>query len=282
MKIGADPDLLLFLDDVIGQIDPKLWPQPLRILGNGSNVLIDDVALRGTVLVTRQKKSIEPEIIEVSDKCSRIRCSAGMYLPTLAAWALKNSLSGCEYMVGVPGTVGGAVVQNAGANQQEMKFILHSVDTLNLKTLERKTFTSSECSLVYRSSLFKNLSDQLIVSADLILNSEDPVKIREKMDLNLSYRKASTPYFKASLGSIYTRIPVGDSWLFPGKLIEEAGLKGESVGGASVSEVHANYIVNNGNATFADVLSLMKKIEQRVYEHSGTHLHREIVVWSDR
>lgn len=280
IKIGGSPELLLGLSD-LGKLSRGV-PEPIRILGNGSNILIDDHGLKGTVIVTRDFSDTDPEILSEDAESVRIHISAGFYLPRLASWALKRGLSGCEYFVGIPGTVGGAIVQNAGANEQEMSMILESAVAFDLISFEDRDFTASDCRLLYRSSRFKAETSLLLTSAVLRLEKKDPQEVQNRMNLNLAYRKQKTPYSKPSLGSIFTRLRSGETWLYPGKLIEDAGLKGERIGGAAVSSVHANYIVNEGGATFEDALRLMEKIESKVFENSGVTLHREILIWSDR
>lgn len=281
MKIGGQAECLLQLKD-LESVREDL-PQPLRILGNGSNVLIDDRGLKGTVIVMRDFPPPEPEILEETADRVLVRASAGLFLPSLCRWAEKKSLSGCEYMIGVPGTVGGAVVQNAGANQQELKDILKSVQVFNLESRKVQELSAENCRLNYRTSRFKGQKDVIVVSADLWLKRSEGSTIEKQIQTNLDYRKQKTPYSKPSLGSIYTRIPLSTTeWLFPGKLIEDAGLKGTQIGGAQISPVHANYIVNEKNASFDDVLSLMEKIETSVQSKFNVQLHREIEVWTDR
>ncbi len=282
MKIGGEVEQLHFLEEVSSLVW-DLLPGPIRVLGNGSNVLIDDQPLKGTVIVTRAVAAEEPKIISENIHELVIQVSAGMYLPTLSAWTSRRGWSGCEYMVGVPGTVGGAIVQNAGANDQDISMILESVETVDLQSREKSIVAGSACELAYRSSRFKRDDHKLLTRARLKLIKGDADSIAERVKKNLEYRKTSTPYTKASLGSVYTRIPDGSGgWIYPGKLIQDAGLKELRIGGAMVSAVHANYIVNEGNATYDDVISLMLDIEKRVLDHSGHRLHREILTWSDR
>lgn len=280
MKIGGEVERLLFLrdlEDLKGDL-----PSPLRILGNGSNVLIDDQGLRGSVIVVRDFPPKEPEILSQSETQMRIQVSAGVFLPALSRWTAKQGFSGCEYMIGVPGTLGGAIVQNAGANDQEMKGVLESLRYFDIGARKLHEISANECGLDYRDSAFKHWPHRLIVSAILKLTRGSAEAIEAQTELNLKYRKEKTPYTKASLGSIYTRIRQGDQWIFPGKLIEDAGLKGHRIGGASVSVQHANYIVNEGSASFDDVIELMRFIEARVFENAGIRLQREILIWSDR
>ncbi|MBN8555763.1 MAG: UDP-N-acetylmuramate dehydrogenase [Deltaproteobacteria bacterium] len=282
IKIGGSAERILKLKDLHELQEPL--PQPIRVLGNGSNILIDDEGLKGTVIVVRDFPPSEPEILEDTKEAVTLKVSGGNYLPTLCRWASRHGLSGCEYMVGVPGTVGGAIVQNAGANEQEMSQILISADVLDLKTQKLKTYSAAEAKLTYRHSSFKEKEDQLIVSAKIRLQKKPTPQIEAQISKNLAYRKEKTPYAMPSLGSIFTRLPGAnkDEWIYPGKLIEDAGLKDFQIGGAQVSKIHANYIVNTGDATFDDVLALIEEVEKIVFESSGVKLQREILIWSDR
>jgi UDP-N-acetylmuramate dehydrogenase len=280
IKIGGSAEKILELKDL--STLPLDLPLPIRVLGNGSNILIDDRGLKGTVVITRDFSNSEPVLLQETESEVLVSVTAGIYLPFLSAWSAKRGLSGCEYMVGIPGTFGGAIAQNAGANEQEIKDILVSAKLFDLKTRQSRDLKAEELHLTYRHSILKDLSNYFVCSAELRLRKKDPAEIQKRMDLNLAYRKQKTPYSKPSLGSIFTRLKEGETWLYPGKLIEDAGLKGERVGGARVSHIHANYIVNEGDATFDDVLQLIEKIEARVFEHSGKRLQREILVWSDR
>ncbi len=278
IKIGGSAEKIIFLKDLT---DTILLPKPIRILGNGSNILIDDRGLKGTVIICRDFSPTEPVILTDHLSETIVSASSGTYLPTLAAWAAKNGLSGCEYMVGVPGTLGGAVLQNAGANEQEISHILVSVKALNIATGTFEVFSAEECGLTYRHSALKNRPELLVKEVTLKLKKADSAAIQNQTNLNLQYRKSKTPYSKPSLGSVFTRLKENDTWIYPGKLIEDSGLKGVSSGAAMVSPVHANYIVNEGGASFLDVLQLIKKVETTVLEKTGKKLEREILIWTD-
>lgn len=282
MKIGGEPKVFLRLQD-LKDLRASL-PAPVRILGNGSNVLIDDQPLKGTVICVRDFPPSEPSILSEDAKSCVIQVSAGMFLPSFCRWAEKRGLSGVEYMIGVPGTLGGAVVQNAGANEQEISFVLRSAILFDLKSQKTLEVSKQDLQFSYRHSFLKDRDDLLVVSAKLELSKERTLaQIQERIALNQSYRREKTPYSKPSLGSVFTRLPDGKGgWLYPGKLIEDAGLKGLQVGGARVSDVHANYIVNEGNATFDDVMSLIATIEKIIFEKFGVRMNREILIWSDR
>jgi UDP-N-acetylmuramate dehydrogenase len=286
MKIGGSAEKILKLRD-LSELKDSL-PLPVRLLGNGSNILIDDRGLKGTVILVRDFPPSEPAVLEEDEQSVTLKVSAGVFLPSLSRWCSKRGLSGCEYMVGVPGTLGGAIVQNAGANDQDISQILISVEFFDIEKQKHHLWSHDKCELSYRHSKFKELTEKkemlpLVVSADLKLLKKPTEEIESQIEKNLNYRKEKTPYSKPSLGSVFTRLPgsATGEWIYPGKLIEDAGLKGFQIGGAQVSSVHANYIVNTGNATFKDVISVIEHIEEKVLEHSGHQLKREILVWSD-
>lgn len=280
IKIAGDAERIVFLSDFLARIE-EAWPKPIRILGNGSNVLMDDRGLKGTVILTREDKLPEPKILKKTSDFTEVEISAGMFLPAICRWSQKESLTGCEYMIGVPGTLGGAVVQNAGANEQEIKDILVSVSVLNLQTKKKSTLLASECELDYRWSRFQKETGWIVLSAVLRLRPGETSLIEAQVQKNLDYRKQKTPWTRPTLGSTFTRIPQGDGWIFPGKLIEDSGLKGFKQGKMSVSDIHANYIINDGDASFEDAMKLIEEIESRVGSKTGVKLHREIQIWRD-
>jgi UDP-N-acetylmuramate dehydrogenase len=185
-------------------------------------------------------------------------------------------------MVGVPGTVGGALWQNAEANQQEFKSIVLDADLYHLEHRRIEKWSKEKCDLSYRDSGLKNHPYMIATSVRLKLKRDEPSAIEARLEKNLAYRKEKTPFSKPSLGSIFTRLKKGDDWLYPGQLIEASGLKGFRIGGAQVSPVHANYIVNEEEASFDDVMSVIETVERTVLEKQGVQLKREILIWSDR
>jgi len=262
--------------------EPKMsLPEPIRILGFASNILIDDRGLRGTVLITRDDELPEPQILREDDRKLTIKVGSGFSMQRLARWSSKRGLSGCEYMIGIPGSLGGALLQNAGANEQDLSMILESAEVFDLSTRERRTLRCSDCSLSYRSSNLKQHPEILVLELELELKKASVDECESRLHLNLDYRKQKTPYQKPSLGSTWTRLKHGEDWLYPGQLIENAGLKGLKLGSIKISEVHANYLINEGDATFVDALALIKTVEQKVFEQSGVKLQREILIWSD-
>lgn len=283
IKIGGRAKNFLRLEELLREPERlQGLPHPFRFLGNGSNTLIDDQDLSGSVILCREERA-EPQILESSSDSILLEFSAGTYLPSLAKSMAREGWTGTEYLVGVPGTLGGAVVQNAGANDQEVSDILVAVEVLNLNTLEKFYLSKEECGLSYRHSSFKQKPELLISKVQIRLRRDDIGVCESRLQRNLEYRKSKTPYTKASLGSMYTRLasPEG-GWIYPGQLIESSGLKGYRIGGAQISELHANYFLNLQDASFEDVYRLMLHTEKVVFEKTGHRLQREIEVWSDR
>ena len=238
---------------------------PITFFGGGSNVLVSDFGIKGVVLHTGGMNDM------TVDGCE-IYCSAGVKLSKMCAFALENSLSGLEFGWGIPGTVGGAVFMNAGAYGGEIKDVLVSVDYINSDG-EFCTAEASELKLGYRTSIFQK-NNALIVGAKVRLAPKEPEAIRSVMNELLERRKSKQPVDMPCAGSVFKR-PEGH---FAGTLIEQEGLKGERIGGAVVSEKHAGFIVNDGDATCSDVLRLVELIKERVFSSTGVQLECEIKV----
>lgn len=240
------------------------YEMPCCILGNGSNLLVGDRGFRG-VMVTlgREWSRVEPE------GC-RIRAGAGALLTAVARCALRESLTGLEFASGIPGTVGGAVVMNAGAYGSEMVDVLSSVTVL-MPSGQVKKLRTEELELGYRTSCIARL-ELVVLEAEFYLKPGEREKIQEKMDELAARRREKQPLEYPSAGSTFKR-PPGN---FAGKLIEEAGLRGFFVGGAQVSEKHCGFVINRGEATASDILQLCRKVQERVREHSGVMLELEV------
>ena len=246
---------------------------PYMILGNGTNVIVRDKGYPGAVLSTLDAlKGIEL-INNSSNSSILIKCGAGESLSRICRFAAEHGLSGLEELSGIPGTVGGAVYMNAGAYEREISDVLATVrafDTLNKKHI---MLSNEECDFSYRTSIFR--SKQLIVlSAVFLLN----IGIREDIETKMSHfkkiRNAKQPVDLPSSGSFFKR-PEG---MYAAKMIEEAGMKGVSVGGAMVSDKHAGFIVNTGNASADDVLSLSEKVKTKVFEMYHVMLEEEPII----
>ncbi len=241
------------------------------VLGNGSNVLVSDKGIRGVVVATSGCLND----IEMKNALE-IKCGAGVRLSRLSDFAYENSLSGAEFAWGIPGTVGGAVYMNAGAYGGEMKDILTECECLTPQG-EIRTVSAADCDLSYRHSAF-NSNGCTVISATVRLNPGDKGQIREQMDDFMSRRKNKQPLEYPSAGSTFKR-PQGG---FAAALIDECGLKGYSVGGAQVSEKHAGFIINKGNATCFDVMRLVEHIQKEVFLAKSIKLECEIKVIGER
>ena len=238
---------------------------PLHFLGGGSNLLVSDFGIRGVVLHTGGLSDI------CLDGCD-IVCSAGVKLSRLCAFALENSLSGLEFAWGIPGTLGGAVFMNAGAYGGEMKDVLVSSTHITPQG-EIEFIDAADMKLGYRTSVYHK-NNCLVTEARMRLTMKNPDEIRSVMDDLIQRRKSKQPIEFPSAGSTFKR-PEGN---FAGTLIEQEGLKGERVGGAVVSEKHAGFIINDGDATCSDVLRLIEKVQERVFNNTGIQLECEVKV----
>ncbi len=234
------------------------------VLGNGSNLLVSDKGYRGAVIQLWKNFS------DIMVKGTDITVRAGALLSKVAAEALEAGLTGMEFASGIPGTMGGAVMMNAGAYGGEMKDIIKEV-TILTKEGEIQTFSKEEMEFGYRTSIVKE-KGYVVISVVLQLKKGDRTEIRKVMDDLKERRVTKQPLDMPSAGSTFKR-PEG---YFAGKLIMDAGLRGFSVGDAQISEKHCGFIVNKGNATAADVLGLIGEVQKRVQEQFGVTLHPEV------
>ena len=240
---------------------------PYCILGNGTNVLAPDAGYPG-VIIRIDTPLTTPLFVDTT-----VTCPAGTALTVLARESVNMHLMGLESLSGIPGTVGGAVAMNAGAYGAEIRHIIKSVRILkNGRVLDVET---KKADFGNRTSKYA-APDVVVLSATFQLEHDDG-GAKERMMETTRQRKEKQPLSLPSAGSVFKR-PNGR---FAGALIESAGLKGYSVGGAQVSPMHAGFIVNNGNATERDVLELISIIQQRVYEDSGVQLEREVKLLSE-
>ena len=237
---------------------------PYYIIGNGSNLLVSDAGYRGVIV------QIYKEMNEVKVEGDLVKAQAGALLSGIAAKALGAELSGFEFASGIPGTIGGACVMNAGAYGGEMKDVLESVTVL---TGEGKIIElgRNELELGYRTSVIAK-KGYIVLGAALKLERGDGEKIKTYMDELKEKRVTKQPLEYPSAGSTFKR-PEG---YFAGKLIEDAGLRGFQVGGAQVSEKHCGFVINRDHATAADIMELMRQVQIRVKENSGVDLEPEV------
>ena len=242
---------------------------PWFILGRGSNLLVSDSGYRGCAV------SLKKHMNRIRVSGNGITAEAGAMLSETAREALLNSLSGLEFASGIPGTVGGGVFMNAGAYGGELKDVVTSVRML-LPDGQIRDFSNAEMDFSYRHSAAEALGGT-IISARMELSPGDPGEIRALMDDLNRRRKEKQPLEFGSAGSTFKR-PAG---YYAGALIEGAGLKGYRVGGACVSEKHAGFVINLGNALAQDVFRVIRHTEEEVLKKSGVQLEREVRLLGD-
>ncbi|HIR92436.1 MAG TPA: UDP-N-acetylmuramate dehydrogenase [Candidatus Egerieimonas intestinavium] len=242
---------------------------PWFILGNGSNLLVSDSGYRGVII------QIYKNMCNCTVEGSRIRVQAGALLSKVSAEALKHGLTGMEFASGIPGTVGGAVMMNAGAYGGEMKQVLRQAVVLTPEG-EELTLSVAELELDYRTSIIKE-KGYVVLEAELELAAGDPEAIRGCMEELKDRRVAKQPLEYPSAGSTFKR-PQGH---FAGKLIMDAGLRGYQVGGAQISTKHCGFVINVGDATAADVQRLIQDVQAKVKERFGVELEPEVQFLGD-
>lgn len=236
------------------------------VMGAGSNMLAPDEGL-DTVMIETRTNMTKMELLEGG----RIKAQCGVTLARLATFAMENGLTGLEFAHGIPGTLGGGIYMNAGAYGGEMKDVLESVTILERNGTVHEDIPLSQLQLSYRHSRFME-EDSIILYAILKLEPGVKEEIREKMTELMGRRRTSQPLEYPSAGSTFKRPATG----YAAALIDEAGLKGLTVGGAQVSEKHAGFVINRGRATCKDVLELMDQIQTRVKDASGVTLEPEV------
>ncbi len=237
---------------------------PYSIVGNGSNLLVSDGGYRGVVI------QLYKEMSRVQAEGTHIYAQAGASLAKVAAAAMEAGLAGFEFAAGIPGTLGGACVMNAGAYGGEMKDVLANVTVLDESGRIRK-LAGSELELGYRTSIIAK-KGYIVLDAEIELKRGNPDEIRGLMNELRDKRVSKQPLEYPSAGSTFKR-PEG---YFAGKLIQDAGLRGFRVGGAMVSEKHCGFVINVGEATAAEVDSLMKQVAERVQAQFGVALEPEV------
>lgn len=237
---------------------------PFYIVGNGSNLLVSDDGYRGVIV------QIYKNLSAIQTDGETITAEAGAMLSVIAKRAQAVSLTGFEFASGIPGTIGGAVVMNAGAYGGELRDVLQEATVLT-KEGEIRTVSAEELKLGYRYSVIPE-REWIVLAAKLRLKSGDPEMIRKRMEELKVQRVTKQPLDLPSAGSTFKR-PEG---YFAGKLIMDAGLRGFCVGGAQISQKHCGFVVNTGNATAKDVQNLIREVQTRVKEQFGVQLEPEV------
>ena len=266
-KVGGPADILLIpnsKEQVIKSI--KICKEnniPFYLIGNGSNILVRDGGFRGVVLSLKNVKNIYVDGEKIEAEC-------GVMLKEVSDKAIENSLTGFEFACGIPGTIGGAVFMNAGAYDGEISKVIESAEVIdencNIIRLSRE-----ELDFGYRSSLVMK-KGYTVLSAVFKLEKGQVRTIKELIEDLTNKRESKQPLEYPSAGSTFKR-PTG---YFAGKLIQDAGLKGYSIGGAAVSEKHSGFVINKGNATAKDITDLIKHIQDEVKKQFGVDLHPEV------
>ncbi len=240
-----------------------------KVLGNGSNVIFSDNDFNGVIIKLDM-------FDEIKIKDTLVKCGAGVNLVKLSYKVSKEGLTGLEFASGIPGTIGGAVFMNAGAYKSDMGYITSEVYVLT-PDLKIKTLYNKEMNFKYRTSFIKENPEYICLGAKLVLMHGDKKEIKDLMETRRQKRLLTQPLEYPSAGSVF-RNPDDN---YAGKLIEDCGLKGYKIGGAKVSEKHANFIINDNKASAEDVKNLILYVKEKVKEKTGYDLkiEQEFVNW---
>jgi len=276
LQVGGKADLMAWIknDEQLEYILEYAGTRelPIRIIGRGTNILVPDRGLQGvTVLLTGQYK--KKKLLAGTGRCAEMAAGAGVTLSNLGAFALQNGLSGMECLAGIPGTLGGALIMNAGAGKEEIGALVQSVRVMNPEG-GIQDLPGEVLRFEYRGSSLKEAG--IILGARLGLVTRKAQIILRRMQEHARWRRKKQPFHCRSAGSVFKN-PEGDS---AGRLIEAAGLKGMQIGGAAISKKHANFIINCGNARSSDILALTRLAKDRVCEMTGIILELEMEVIS--
>lgn len=262
----CDREELMKVMDLLAQSQTEVF-----LLGRGTNLLIGDGGYRGAVVTMCAPAGTETALNRVEVDGTMLRAGAGASLLKIAMAARDAGLAGFEFAAGIPGSLGGAVMMNAGAYGGEMKQVVRSVDVL-YPGKEVRTYSGEEMEFGYRTSRLKR-EDGIVLAAAIELAPGDKQAITDRITELAQQRKDKQPLEFASAGSTFKR-PEG---YFAGKLIQDAGLKGFRVGDAQVSEKHAGFVINRGNASAAQIRKLIEEVQRIVLEDAGVQLEREVI-----
>ena len=245
----------------------NLNKQRCQIIGAGSNLLINNILIKGLVICTKKMKSLT-----IEPYSGIVEAEAGVMLPTLSNSLAKNGLQGGEWAVGIPGTLGGAIYMNAGTGDLSLAKNLISVKVINNKTHEKLKIEKKDINFEYRFSSFQK-NDLAIISARLHFKPHGNIKqLIKTTKNNLKLKTETQPYHQPSFGSVFKN-PENN---YAAKLIDDMGLKGFKIGGAEVSSMHSNFIINNSSASSKDIYELITVIQQKVRQKKGIYLQPEV------
>ncbi len=268
-QVGGPADFYITIEEtaLLEKLLPflKTHKIPYYIIGHGSNLLVSDKGYKGVVI------SLEPKVDAIQVKENRLTIPGGVLLGTVAKKAVEFGLAGFEFAAGIPGTIGGAVMMNAGAYDGEMKDIVLSVTMVNEQG-SKVTFSNEELLFGYRTSILKTL-ECIVTEVTIELTKGDQLAIREKMQDFQNRRKEKQPLMFPSAGSTFKR-PEGH---FAGKLIMDAGLAGYRIGGACVSPMHCGCVVNDQKGTARDIYGVIQHTTEQVEEQFGIKLELEVI-----
>lgn len=283
-RIGGPASFLLLATQVQEVIDAlaivRRHHVPFAILGGGSNVLIADVGFPGLVIVMRLSK--------LAFSGDQVSAEAGVKLSVLLVMAATHGLGGLDFLAGIPGTVGGAVYGNAGSRSMAIGDRITEVAVLDTGGTVKR-LTPQDCAFSYRTSRFKT-AKEVILSTTLRLPADDPGKLQDAIAAKVRWKNAHQPTHDQSAGCVFQNVSVPDPAAIPAELrafitdgqlsawrvVATAGLQGKQLGGAQVSPVHANFIVNAGNATAEDIIILISYVKQHIRDRFGIQLREEI------
>lgn len=272
-RVGGDAKCLIRIEskEQLLKLVPylQITGQNYFILGNGSNLLVGDKGYAGIIV------KLDSSMGNILVEGNRMTVPAGTLLTKAAAAAKEHNLAGMEFASGIPGTIGGGIVMNAGAYGGEMKQLVESVEVMNREG-EILVLDNETMEFGYRTSVIKN-RPFIVLEAVLMLQPGKQEEISAKMEELAAKRRAKQPLEYPSAGSTFKR-PEG---YFAGKLIMDAGLRGFSIGGARVADKHCGFVVNTGNATAADVREVIEEVQQRVKKKFGVTLEREVIFLGD-
>jgi len=241
--------------------------QRFQIIGAGSNLLINNIFIKGLVVCTKKMRSLT-----IEPYSGIVEAEAGVMLPTLSNSLAKNGLQGGEWAVGIPGTLGGAIFMNAGTSNISLAKNLISVTVINNKTNEKLEIQKKDIDFKYRFSSFQK-NDLAIISARLHFEPNGNIKqLIQTTKNNLKLKTEAQPYHQPSFGSVFKN-PENN---YSAKLIDDLGLKGFKIGGAEISTMHSNFIINNSSASSKDIYELITVIQQKVLQNKGIYLQPEV------